>query len=234
VSHKSVYFAQRNPGLGERFRPRWRRHAALAMSLPEVWDPVTRYTQCDPLRDPPAALSVTARYDGIGIAWFSSIDSFRGAAKSEAMDAMRRDELETFQAPVSELSFRCTETVLKDEGPALFKIFSVMNRADEAPTLANFPGRLVEGLATELLTDAWLSARLARLAVSVPNELSLAAEGIGRLHDALLELSFHTLDEAVAFFDLDAYASMTAAHQVVEIERCATRELLLDDRGFYD
>jgi hypothetical protein len=233
VSNKSIYFAQRNPSLGERFRPRWRRHAALAMSLPEVWDTVTRYAQCDPVCDPPAELGVTARYDGIGIAWFHSIEAFRNAAQTEAMEAMRRDELETFAAPVSELSFRCTETVLKDEEPALYKIFSVMNRAVGAEG-ANPQASLVEGLAAELLADPRLGSRLARLAVSVPNELSLAAEGIGRHNDALLELSFRTLDNAMAFFDLDAYTSITAAHQMTEVERCATRELLLDDRGLYD
>ena len=132
VHSKSVYFAQRNPALGERFRPRWRRHAALAMSLPEVWGMVSRYSQCDPVRDPPAALGVTARYDGIGIAWFRSLDAFSAASSTEAMEVMRRDELQTFAAPVSDTSFRCTETVLKDEGPALFKVFSVLNREDGA------------------------------------------------------------------------------------------------------
>ena len=233
MSNKSVYFAQRNPALRERFRPRWRRHAALAMSLPEVWDTVTRYAQCDPVCDPPAALGITASYDGIGIAWFRSIEAFRSAAQTEAMEAMRRDELETFAAPVSELSFRCAETVLKDEGPALFKIFSVLNRADGA-ALANLQGGLVEGIGAELLADLRLGSRLARLAVSVPNELSLAAEYVGRHNDALLELSFYTLDEAVAFFDLDLYTAIIATHQVVEVERCATRELLLDDRELFD
>src|SRR5262249_40610255 len=53
MSNKTVSFARRNPALGERFRPRWRRHAALAMSLPPVWDMVVRYAQCDPVGDPP-------------------------------------------------------------------------------------------------------------------------------------------------------------------------------------
>lgn len=233
MSDKSIYFAQRNPALNERFRPRWRRHAALAMSLPDIWNMVTRYTQCDPLRDPPAALGITSRYDGIGITWFSSIDSFREATRTEAMEVVRRDELETFQAPISELSFRCTETVWKDEGAAPFKIFSVMNRAPGAAS-PNLRGGPVDSLATDLLAHPHLGPKLARLAVCVPSELSLAAEGIGRLNDALLELSFHTLDEAVAFFEGDAYALITAAHQAVEVERCGTRELLLDDRGLFD
>ena len=230
---KTVYFAQRNPSLGERFRPRWRRHGALAMSLPDIWNMVTRYAHCDPVRDPPEGLGVTAHYDGIGIVWFRSIDAYRDAAQTEAMEAMRRDELLTFGAPVPEFSFRCTETVLKDDGPALFKIFSVMNRGDGA-AMAELNSELVEGLGAELLANPRLSARLTRLAVCVPNELSFAAEGIGRPNDALLELSFHTLDGAVAFFDLDAYALITATHHFVEVERCATRELLLDYRTLYD
>jgi hypothetical protein len=232
MSNKSVYFAQRNPTLSERFRPRWRRHAALAMSLPEVWSMVSRYTQCDPLHDPPTELGITASYDGIGITWFSSIDSFRSASQTEAMEAMRLDEIETFEAPVSEISFRCSETILKDEGPALFKIFSVMTRANRGSAIPQVSG--AENLATTLLTEIQLSTRLARLAVCVPNELSLAAEGIGRPHDALLELSFHRLDEAMAFFDHDAYSSIVVSHQFVEVERCATTELLLDDRELYD
>ena len=153
VHSKSVYFAQRNPALGERFRPRWRRHAALAMSLPEVWGIVSRYSQCDPVRDPPAALGVTARYDGIGIAWFRSLDAFGAASSTEAMEVMRRDELQTFAAPVSDTSFRCTETVLKDEGPALFKVFSVLNREDGAE-VSDLDADLAAGLGAELLADA--------------------------------------------------------------------------------
>lgn len=230
MNDKTVYFAQRNPSLGERFRPRWRRHGALAMSLPDVWNNIARYTQCDPVGDPPAELGVTAHYDGIGIAWYRSIDAYKDAAQTEAMQTLRRDELITFGAPVPDFSFRCAETVLKDEEPALYKIFSVMNRGDGAD-LHSVP---VEGLAAELLGDSRLSAKLARLAVCVPNELSRTAQGTGRTNDALLELSFHTLDEAVAFFDSDTYASITAAHRFVEVERCATRELLLDDRALYD
>jgi hypothetical protein len=193
---------------------------------------VSRYTQCDPLRDPPTELGITASYDGIGITWFSSIDSFRGASQTEAMEIMRRDEIETFDAPVSEISFRCSETVLKDEGLALLKIFSVMNRASRGSAIPQIAA--AEALAAKLLAEIQLSAKLARLAVCVPNELSLAAKGIGRPHDALLELSFHTLDKAIAFFDDDAYSSIVASHQFVEVERCATRELLLDDRERYD
>ena len=76
MSVKSMYFAHRNPALRERFRPRWRRHAALAMSMPALWDLIERYAQCDPVDDPPAALGVTARYDAIGISWFRSFEAY--------------------------------------------------------------------------------------------------------------------------------------------------------------
>jgi hypothetical protein len=197
MTSKSVYFAQRNPTLGQRFRPRWRRHAALAMSLPPVWGMVARYAQCDPVDDPPAALGITSRYDGVGVTWFRSTGA---------------------------------ETVLKDDGQGLFKVFSLLDRRGGG-SRAEFARDLVEGFAAELIGRPVLDRGLARLSVCLPD-----APQTGRQNDALIEYSFSTLDAATAFFGSDSYLSVTADLQdrAVEVERCATRELMLDDVALYD
>jgi hypothetical protein len=60
--------------------------------------------------------------------------------------------------------------------------------------------------------------------------------GAGRQHDGLVERSFHSLGDAVAVLASAAYAAIAKAHggAVVEIERWATRELLMDDVDLYD
>jgi hypothetical protein len=234
MGYKSVYFAQRNPALGERFRPRWRRHAALAMSMPAVWNMLSRYAQCDPLSDPPAALGVTARYDGIGIGWFRSGEGYEDFQKTDAMEKMRQDELATFGMLVRNFAYHCLEDVLRDDGEGQIKVFSVINRGASAGS-GDFAAVLSGGLAADLLAHPELGPKLARLAVCTPTDLG-ASDSPGRKHDALLELSFHMLDDATAFFGSEAYAQVAAARggAFVEVERCATRELLLDDIEIYD
>ena len=231
MSVKSMYFAHRNPALRERFRPRWRRHAALAMSMPALWDLIERYAQCDPVDDPPAALGVTARYDAIGISWFRSFEAFMALQDGDTLRRMRRDELEIFGRPTREIGFRCAETVLKDEGRGLFKVFSFLGRG-EAASEEGFGERLSHGLAADLLGAAAIGGRLRRLAVCLP----LAGPGSGRRNDGLLELSFDSLEDAAAALACADYAAIAAAHRpaAVEVERCAARELLLDDRSLYD
>lgn len=231
MSTKSMYFAHRNPALAERFRPRWRRHAALAMSMPELWGLIERYAQCDPVDDPPPALGVTSRYDAIGVSWFRNYEAFLALQDSDAIRRMRQDELEIFGRFTRDIGFRCSETVLKDEGRGLFKVFSFLGRGEGAST-DGFADRLTQGLAADLLDAPGLGDRLARLAVCLP----LGGSGSGRRNDALLELSFDSLEDAAAFFASDGYAAAAAAHRpaAIEAERCATRELVLDDRSLYD
>ena len=229
MNTKSMYFAHRNPALGERFRPRWRRHAALAMSMPPLWDLIDRYAQYDPVDDPPPALGVTARYDAIGMSWFGDFEAFVALQDTDTMRRMRQDELEIFGRLVREVGFRGSETVLKDEGRGLFKIFSIIDRG-EAVSQDGFPDRL-NGLAADLLAAPGLGERLTRLAVCLP----IGGSTSGRRNDGLLELSFDSLEDAAAFFGSDRYAEIAAAHRpaAIEVERCATREVLLDDRALY-
>jgi hypothetical protein len=231
MNEKFVYFAQRNPKLQGRFRPRWRRHAALAMTLPPVWDDILkRYAQYDPATNPPAELGVTGRYDGIGMVWLRGAEAYEGGQVTDAMTRMQQDEEETFSTLVHNTAFVCSETVLKP-GEGLYKVFSSLKRGD-ATTAEAFDAAL-DAFAAALVGDPALGPKLARLSVCKRNRLS---ETGGRAQDGLIEASFHTLTDAAAFFGSDAYATVARKHggQVNEIERCATREVMLDDFDIYD
>jgi hypothetical protein len=153
---------------------------------------------------------------------------------TEAMAMMRRDELETFARPIRQVNFICTETVFKDDRQGHFMVFSSVERGAGAPASA-FAGVLTDGFAAQLLAHPALGSKIARLAVCLRSELATAM-GAGRQHDALVELSFHSLDDAVAVFASDAYAAIAKANDgaILEVERCVTRELLLDDVALFD
>ena len=232
MTEKFIYYANRNPELKGRFRSRWRRHAALASTLPPVWDHnVKLYAQYDPVIEPPAALGVTAKYDGVGMVWLLGGDAYETGMASEAMEIMQRDEAETFSALVHNTAFICSETVLKP-GEGLYKVFSAVDRADSG-TLEDFGAVLINGFARDLIGHPALGPRLAAMAVCQRNALS---DGGGRTHDALIEYAFHTLDDATAFFGSDAYAAVAAEYErkVSEVERVATRIGLLEDLQLYD
>lgn len=228
MAMKSVYFAQANPELGERFRPRWRRHAALAMSMPRLWNLLVRYCQYDPIADPPATIGATARYDGIGMSWYADVQARAAMDGSEELVRMRADEMEVFGRLVREVGMPCEETVHADSGHGAFKVFCILDRTPGA-TDHDFRTAL-ESIASDLLRDAEVAERITRLATCVATGKS------GRTNDGLLEISFDCLDDAACVMGSATFASIMAQHgnAITEVERCVTRETLLEDRVLYD
>jgi len=224
MAMKSVYFAQANPALGERFRPRWRRHAALAMSMPRLWNLLARYCQYDPVANPPAAIGATARYDGIGMSWYADAQARSAMDDSEELIRMRADEMEVFGRFVREVAMPCEETVHSDSGHGGFKVFCILDRCPDA-TAEQFRAAMEHNLAITLLNDPGLDGLITRLATCV------ATGRAGRKNDGLLELSFDSLDDAAAVMASAGFARAMAgqAAHFSEVERCVTREVLLDD-----
>ncbi len=75
---KAIYLARRNPRLERgRYPERWRRHGALALSLPFM-DPCVGYFQNDVFADPPRDADPytgalwSGDYDGVGVVMFGS------------------------------------------------------------------------------------------------------------------------------------------------------------------
>jgi hypothetical protein len=98
---KFMYFAKRKHNFTpETFIPRWRQHAALAMSLP-MWRNMALYVHADTIRPVPL-VGASSEYDGFSYAVARDEQLFKTPSSSEAADVQRMldDELETFDGPI--------------------------------------------------------------------------------------------------------------------------------------
>jgi hypothetical protein len=151
---KLIYLANRNPGLSrERFVARWRKHGALAMSLP-LWRRLARYVQASVLHPAPIPGASTA-YDAVGVLWYKD-DAGRSSSAADDADiaTMAADEVHTFAALVRPGALQGDEEVLKQSGSGRTTAYLFFN--DEAKAR-----RVAEGAAGSAashrvaLTLAW-------------------------------------------------------------------------------
>ena len=116
---KLMYLAKRNPSYTsqEAFRPRWRQHGALAMSLP-TWTTGRRYVHADALA--PSAAAPAHEYDGVGVMWPDPKEGiFREAPTPDTIETGRillEDEMKAFAGPVMPLAVLTEEEILKTGG----------------------------------------------------------------------------------------------------------------------
>jgi hypothetical protein len=129
---KNIYFAKGNEGLGSGWLRRWRRHGALAMSLP-LWKAINKYSQCDSL---PARPSFAADhgYRGIGIVWFNRQAGLADLDDPRGAEILMADELEVFGEFVGNFSLITEETVIREAYDAPIKLLlAVEKRTDVTP-----------------------------------------------------------------------------------------------------
>jgi hypothetical protein len=132
---KLMYLAKRNPSFPsqESFRPRWRQHGALAMSLP-TWTTGRRYVHADAL--PPSAETPPHDYDGVGIMWPDPNEGiFREPPTPESIETgaiLLEDEMKAFAGPVMPLAVLTEEEVLKSGGLTDITAYLWFYRPDEA------------------------------------------------------------------------------------------------------
>src|SRR6187401_1314827 len=112
---KRMYLAVRHPSLSpEAFVTRWRTHGALAMSFMarQQWENVTRYVQCDALRDH-GLEGIAPDFDGIGMISFRDAEARkRHVGNADARAVLEADEDDTFAMRVNRRGFVAAEMVL--------------------------------------------------------------------------------------------------------------------------
>lgn len=123
---KALYLARRRPGLTRAaFTDRWRRHGALAMSLPG-WRHVSGYTHGDVDPDPPRGLDPelpdrwSGEHDALGTVIMRSPEAFAAFHAHRDYPRLRNDEHSTFSGLIEEYAVLSTEwPVLERPGTAV-------------------------------------------------------------------------------------------------------------------
>jgi hypothetical protein len=103
---KAIYLARRNPRLERgRFPERWRRHGALALSLPFM-DPCVGYFHNDVFADPPRDADPytgalwSGDYDGVGVVMFANTIDLGSLLTHPDFPILLADEHGAFNEPV--------------------------------------------------------------------------------------------------------------------------------------
>ncbi|HEY3697483.1 EthD domain-containing protein [Phenylobacterium sp.] len=139
---KMIYVARRKPGMTpEAFVARWRRHGALAMSLP-LWRRMSRYVQASVIQPAPIA-GASADYDAVGVVW--QWDDARPAGDPAGARTLEADELETFSGPIPPLLLDVDEQVLSDDGAGRTTAYLWFNDLDAARRAAETAAAGAEG-----------------------------------------------------------------------------------------
>lgn len=112
---KAVYLARRHPGLTrEGFTDRWRRHGALAMSLP-MWRHTSGYAHGDVDPDPPRDRDGqlpdrwSVEHDAVGTVFMPSPEAFAAFHAHRDYPRLRNDEHGTFSGLIEECAVLTTE-----------------------------------------------------------------------------------------------------------------------------
>ena len=192
IQPKLIYLTKRKPSLSEEaWTPRWRQHGALGMSRPR-WRNISRYTQSDMVRNPPAELGASTAYDGIGIVWHRSpAHRAQHILDRSSSDTMVRDEYETFAEVIVNVMLIGAEDILRTPPDGGLKLAAFLTRP-AGTTREAFGASVRAALAGAL--DGPLGEALG-VAVTLP----LPPERDGRWGldvDAVVELWF--ADEAAA------------------------------------
>jgi hypothetical protein len=148
---KVMYLAKRNSTFAspEAFRPRWRQHGALAMSLPS-WEGTKRYVHADVQSSSPAGRAHA--FDGVGVVWLSGLNAGADQAQDSTEDGaiLLKDELVAFDGPVLPRAFIVEEKTLKAGNAADFVAYLFFDTAADAERaaatfagMANAPERVV-------------------------------------------------------------------------------------------
>lgn len=211
---KRIYLAIRHPQwTPETFPPRWRKHGALAMSLPR-WRNILRYSHCDRVPCTHPAVGASAECDGVGLIWYRSEALRRVHVGDASGNTMVEDEKLVFARFIFESDLFTVEHVLRDGPIAGVKVVRCLKRAP--------------GLSREAFVERWMRH----------GALLLSAEGMaGAVRRYVQNRTFPAPDgkpwaqdydgvEEVWFDDL---AALEAAHAAAESGLAADRAGFVGD-----
>jgi hypothetical protein len=184
---KLIYLAKRNPSFApDDFTRRWRMHGALGMST-SLWRHAVGYVQAEPIRPTPIRGASDA-YDAIACFMLKD-DAFTGQFLPEdvtAAQALAKDELETFSAPIPTTSLWVREERLRAGelgGQTAYLFFADLARARDAAELYHHDRRFDRATLNTRSDDP----NSGPMKSTLPYEavLELSASSISRLVGAL-------------------------------------------------
>jgi hypothetical protein len=135
---KLMYLAKRKSDFTHtQFAARWRKHGALAMSLP-LWRHMSGYVQADVLHPTPVP-GTSEGFDGVGILWAPSDDMWRNPEPEDerGVQTLLEDEHHTFGHPIPEVSLIVDEEVRRDAGEGRTTAFLYFRVSDHARSIAD-------------------------------------------------------------------------------------------------
>lgn len=175
---KLIYLAKRKPDLTyAQFTARWRKHGALAMSLP-LWRHMSGYVQADVLHPSPVP-GTSEDFDGVGVLWAPSDDMWRNPQPEDIrnVETLLEDERHTFGHAIPEVSLIVDEEVRRDTGEGRTTAFLYFKISDQARSIVD---TLVRSL----------DERVEGIVLNTATNLAAFAEPITP-HRAVIEVSAH-------------------------------------------
>jgi hypothetical protein len=208
---KLMYLAKRKPEFPsqEAFRPRWRQHGALAMSLPS-WTRGRRYVHADAL--PPSQNVPAHIYDGVGVLWYAQGETvFSPTPSPEAIQTaaiLQKDELEAFDGNVRPMAMLVDETIVRAGGLTDVTAYLFFDDADVAARAAD---------------------RFAKLEAKAPERVVLNRD-LGRKMSSKPRINYRGIVEVAARSREDLEAMLSASGVKADLV-VLTHECLLWDNG---
>jgi uncharacterized protein (TIGR02118 family) len=231
---KMIYLARRNRSLpAAAFPARWLQHGAFCRGT-AIWDRMCRYQQCLSLDgDVLPGIAVATDWDGVGIAWFRSLDAFQQATADPARESLGADAAETFDGPTDPLLAH--EHVVFDRGGTRVKVIAFVRRRPGL-TQDEFSTYWREHHAPLVMSSPELSARVRKY---VQNH-TLQAAGDGPAEwDGVMEMGFECLEDLATVYADEARLRIVRADHArfMDTERMvvvATHERLLYEDALGD
>ncbi|MGE0384654.1 MAG: EthD domain-containing protein [Gammaproteobacteria bacterium] len=119
MTAKMIYLARRNPALArEAFPRRWRQHAKLAGTLPDVVGVATSVHYCTVVPGRELYANNRDEYDGVGLVGVADERQLAEMHRQTVSNPVtREDELKVFSTYVEKFALFARERVLTDRGP---------------------------------------------------------------------------------------------------------------------
>jgi hypothetical protein len=192
VTVRTIYAQARREGVSrETFVHRWRRHGALAMSLPSFWDPVARYMQSDLLQNLSGFPHASPAYVAVGEIHYRDIGARTQSKQSpELATVLHPDASEFFRREV-QIHAGVEDVHLFHGRYAPVKIYVFVSQAPGGSKPSFFAEW--EGLQARVLAESPSGHLLRRLVCGRALEGSVGMDGTA-------ELSFDSVNDAATFY----------------------------------
>ena len=217
---KRAYFVRRNPALSAaEFPQRWKQHSQLGAQFPDLLARHSRVLYCLADHARGGAIGASQAYDGVGLLFVSDAALIDTAPMDpNVLPTMRADELRVFHQNVFNSAIVAKEHILKDGPDGKIGILSFTRRHD--------------GVTREALHAAFTQSGLAATVAYQRNiRKHIEGEVVGEPtidFDAMTELWFDSVDDAVATWNDSQFHAAWLAMQQPVVDATATMVFLTE------